>query len=173
MVTRCLGVVFCGLLSAGCMGLLIGDPRPYAYVMRMGSADAIGRWTSQQTNGRKLYDGLSALSARMDEAREPKEVEEAVTWKLAILLRIEDWRPERPLPSTGEQWTTATLVEKTFADAAYNGYGHPRDEGLLYRMRPDGDHARWLPAWEKSVADLSRWRHGEEARARRPSVTLP
>ena len=153
------------------MGLLIGDPHPYAYVTRKGNADTIGRWTMEQSDGLKIYDGLCALSARMGSTRNNKEAQKAMEWFLLIVDKIEDWPADRVLPTESSDLVTVSkLIQRVFFNTGFYAYGNPVAEELLHRLRPNEKHAQWLEEWERNLANLERSR--QEARDRAAGMPL-
>ena len=168
----------CGicLFASGCMGLLVGDPHHHAYVTRKGSADAMGKWTMEQTDGSKIDDGLGALEERMGSTHDREEARKAFDWCLRIVAKVENWPPdllistERLTTDSDKGWTTKDLVRKAFFDVAADAYHSPIHEELLYRLRPDENHPQWLHEWKQAVAHLEhdRQRVHEISAGRRP-----
>jgi hypothetical protein len=150
------------LCVSGCMGLLVGDPHPWAYVTRMGDADTIGKWTMEQTNGmdgKKVWDGLCALSERMGSTLDKREARKAMDWFVRIVDKVEDWPPDRVVSAgSGEASTTKGLIQGIFFKVSFDAYSHPVQEELLRRLRPSEKHVQWLGDWEKTAAKLEEQR---------------
>jgi hypothetical protein len=155
--------VYFYLCAPGCIGWFEGTTHSLGYVLDKGNADAIGKWTMQQTDSRKISDGLASLYYRMINTHSDGEAQNAIKWSILVVSRIEDWPKDRIIPSdSGQSWarTTRDLVQDAFstaADGAYHGYSISYE--LLERLRPDDEHAQWLEEWEKCVTDLERSQH--------------
>jgi hypothetical protein len=161
------------LCISGCLGWFEGTSQSIGYVLDKGDAKAIGEWTMKQTDARKIFDGFCALSYRMTTTHNNDEAEDAITWYLLVVGRVEDWPPDQVLPaSSGEHWTTRDLIRQAFSEAEHNGV---YADDLLHRLRPNEKHGQWLGEWEKSVADLTGWRQeaqdGAAGKRRTPATT--
>jgi hypothetical protein len=129
-----------------------------------GDSENIAKWTMKQTDGRKISDGMSALSYKVIQAGDDKkEAEFDIKWCVIAFNWVEDWPPDQVFPiSTGGHTMTSGLIHSAFMNVSDNAYHHPVSEELLLRLRPDDRHKQWLAEWEKWVADLETSR--QEAR---------
>ena len=155
-IVRCFAACCLWIGTPGCIGWFEGSTQQIGYVLRKGDAKAIGEWTMKQTDGRKIWDGCSALTYLVVEAQNnTNKAEDAIKWCVVVADRIEDWPPDQIIPAdSGEHFTTSDLVDHIFFSAAFDAYYHPNSEELLHRLRPNNEHMQWLDEWEKCVADL-------------------
>jgi hypothetical protein len=159
------------------MGLLFGDPHTNAYVTQLGSADNMGKWTIEQIDGRRIFDGLEALGQRIVNTHDKEEAQRAIGWYVKIVRKLEDWPADRMIPSdSGERFTVRMLIRLALVGATNDAYRHPISEDLLARLRPDDEHSQWLGDWESSRSDLDRareedreFKEGKSATGNRPS----
>ena len=146
------------LSSGGCF-FFVGNPWGNAYPEGVNDSDIMGRWTFEQTNADKIYNGLVALDHRMQRSSDQREVRKAFDWFLVIVNKFEDWPPDRIIESDEPRhWTTQAWAQQIFGHVESNATNHPIDDELLQRLRPDEKHARWMQLWKATVADLEKYR---------------
>jgi hypothetical protein len=148
--------------ACGCLGWFEGTEQYIGYVLDKGDSEHIAKWTLAQTDGKKLWDGISALNYRVIQARGDRaKTDDAIFWCVFVAQRMEEWPPDRVFESNDGlniNVTTRQLVDHMFDEAASEAYNDPTSEVLLQRLRPDASHADWLPLWEEHVARLERSR---------------
>jgi hypothetical protein len=139
----------------GCMYWLLVNEERFQYVLNKGDSGVIAKWTLEQDEGWKLFDGLNALRYKMTTTNDLSSAERTKNLFIHDFETIEDWPADRIFPnSPHENYTTSNLLSDEFLLIASDAYDKPIAEDLLLRIRPVGNHRKWLDAWEKAMTHL-------------------
>lgn len=166
LMTRLLMVCCIFICQGGCMGWFEGNSQQLGYVLAKGDSEQIAKWTMQQTDGKRIFDGLSTLEYKVVLSRNEnqKEQERAIDWLVDTINKIEDWPPDQVFTSDrGERFTTRQFVQHVFFISAFDSDNGPVSNELMRRLRPGATHAQWLEEWEKNMAKLKGWQHARNA----------